>query len=387
MSTLLSLRDAPASACRDFLGAARRGPAATVVAAQAAQAEIVKSWFEFKNPTPTIREEALILGPDLASAPVSAPNSPMVLGFEGISQYQTAAAGRNFIPPDTMGAVGTTQFVQLLNGGFAVYDKANGTQLGFKTYTAFWAAAGGQQTNGDPRVMFNAAIQPLDWRCPFGAGRQGHPDRGFRPPTMPWAPGSRRCSPVTTRAACSGRSPITRRWRWIAMRPTSAPTISAGATAAGVQSWRGTTLNVLPIADLFDAGGPSVGGLKTFESYYNTPGQATSFAGFAIQGVNSNDASTTTGHIVTVSATDYGIQRYDILGAGTATPTRTAITNIATGSYTGLCGVHLTAPPASPASRAPVRPEWACATSMRWMTASVPAPTRSTAASTPFRPS
>lgn len=83
--------------------------------------------------------------------------------------------------------------------------------------------------------------------------------------------------------------------------------------------------------------GPSATNRKVFQDFFNTPGQTSTFAGFAIQGVNSSTA-TSTGKIVTVSATDYGIQRYDILNAGSGTDTRSAITNLATGSYTGLCG-------------------------------------------------
>jgi hypothetical protein len=114
----------------------------------------------------------------------------------------------------------------------------------------------------------------------------------------------------------------------------------AASTAAGPQTFRGTTLNVIPLADIFAAGGPDATNRVKFQNFFNTAGQPNSFAGFAIQGVN-NDASTGTGHIFTVSATDYGVQRYDILNAGTGMDTRTAITDLATGSYTGLCGGNI----------------------------------------------
>lgn len=310
-----------------------------MVAASSAQGQ-VKSWFEFKNPNKTIQEDPFIAGPDLASAPISAPSTGLVLGFEGISQYQNAANGRNFIPPDTMGAVGTTQFVELLNGGFAVYSKATGAQLQYMTDTAFWAAAGGQQTNGDPRIMFNANMNR--WvALSFGAatGASTIPNLQLAVSDTDNALGGWNSTVFT---AYNGAG----LFRPIADYPTMAMDANAlyigtnnfaGSTAAGGQSWRGTTLNVIPLADIFASGGPSTANLKQFNNYYNTPGQTTSFAGFAIQGVNSNEASTT-GNIFTVSATGYAVQRYDILNAGTAGASMTAVQDLAAGSYTGLCG-------------------------------------------------
>ena len=65
-------------------------------------------------------------------------SSPHVgIGFEGISQYDVAAVARNFIPPDTMGAVGTTQYMNFANGGVAVYDKATGARTSFVSDLTF----------------------------------------------------------------------------------------------------------------------------------------------------------------------------------------------------------------------------------------------------------
>ena len=52
----------------------------------------------------------------LLSATTGAKAASVVLGFEGISQYDVAAFGRNFIPPDTMGAVGQTRVVAVMVG-------------------------------------------------------------------------------------------------------------------------------------------------------------------------------------------------------------------------------------------------------------------------------
>lgn len=315
-----------------------RGTAmAVLLAGTAASAAepTMKSWFEFKNATPTIREAPLMEGPVVFSPPQFSSGAPVVAAFEGISQFQAAAFGRGFIPPDTMGAVGTTQYVQLINGGFAVYSKSSGAQLVVKSDNDFWTAAGGQVTGGDPRVMFNKNMNR--WvALGFAANAK---DIQIAVSDSDDALGTWKS------VAFEGYSQAGL-FRPIADYPTMAMDRNAlyigtnnfaGSTAAGAQSFRGTTLNVIPLSSLFDAGGPSVTGAAKFQNFFNTPGQASSFAGFAIQGVNSNENSTT-GNVFTVSATDYAVQRYDVLNAGTAGATRTAITDLALGSYTGLCG-------------------------------------------------
>ena len=70
-------------------------------------------------------------------SPTVTNTGPVKIGFDGISQYDVASVGRNFVPPDTIGAVGKTQFVQFVNGGYAVYNKADGTRAVFTSDTAF----------------------------------------------------------------------------------------------------------------------------------------------------------------------------------------------------------------------------------------------------------
>jgi hypothetical protein len=332
MSAISSVRGRRALA---FSGVA----AGLLFSATAVEAQ-VKPWFEFKNPTPTIRDESpfpgeIVTGNGSPSAPVFSTTAPVVLGFEGISQYQSAALGRNFIPPDTMGAVGTTQYVEILNGAFAVYNKSTGAQLALTTDNAFWTSNGGQPTGGDPRVMFNA--QYNRWiAIAFGNNAKdiqiavSDTDNALGP----WK---------TTVFEGYNRAGL---FNPIADYPTLAMDRNAiyigtnnfaASTNGGTQSFRGTTLNVIPIADIFSAGNPTAANRTVFQDFFNTPGQTSSFAGFSIQGVNSNEV-TTTGNIVTVSATDYGIQRYDITNAGTAAAARTAVVDLALNSYTGNCG-------------------------------------------------
>src|SRR6266404_3689471 len=63
---------------------------------------------------------------------LAAPAAPAPLGtFEGQSSVDSgggSAAGCLCLPPDTNGAVGPTQYVQMVNSVFSVYDKA-GTRL------------------------------------------------------------------------------------------------------------------------------------------------------------------------------------------------------------------------------------------------------------------
>jgi hypothetical protein len=73
-----------------------------------------------------------------------------------------------FIPPDTDGAIGPNNFVELVNGAFAVYDKATGALAAPRvSMTTFWQDAGitglsnnpgtpGAVGTTDPRILYDA---------------------------------------------------------------------------------------------------------------------------------------------------------------------------------------------------------------------------------------
>src|SRR5205085_7947231 len=65
----------------------------------------------------------------------------------------------NSAPPDTNGAVGTTQYVQMVNSSYAVFSKSTGALVaGPFASNSLWAGfGGGCQTNddGDGVVMFD----------------------------------------------------------------------------------------------------------------------------------------------------------------------------------------------------------------------------------------
>ena len=124
-----------------------------------AENDIKEEYLEFEHAENIIAQDPFSDYNGAASPIIGAPGGSVVLGFEGVSQYDVAGFGRNFIPPDTMGAVGATQYMVTTNGGYGIFDKATGARQSVVSDVAFWAAAGQTGTNGDSRVMYNAQAQ------------------------------------------------------------------------------------------------------------------------------------------------------------------------------------------------------------------------------------
>ncbi len=85
------------------------------------------------------------------------PNIPSpILNFSGIP---FPGVGCNCAPPDTNGAVGQTQYVQMVNEGIQVFNKATGASvLGPVGISTFWAGMGGAcelNGSGDPVVLYD----------------------------------------------------------------------------------------------------------------------------------------------------------------------------------------------------------------------------------------
>jgi hypothetical protein len=80
------------------------------------------------------------------------------LNFAGVGQGDYGFSDQ-YAPPDTVGAVGATQYVQWVNTYFAVFDKATGALVGsLKPGNSPWVGfGGGCQTNndGDPIVQYD----------------------------------------------------------------------------------------------------------------------------------------------------------------------------------------------------------------------------------------
>ncbi len=106
---------------------------------------------------------------DPVAAPLAGPLSGVTTGlnFDG----QSAQDNRNlfgfaFVPPDTDGAVGASQFVQMVNVTLAVYDKSTGAlQMGPAAIHTLWTGFGGLcefgggtptfADGGDPVVLYD----------------------------------------------------------------------------------------------------------------------------------------------------------------------------------------------------------------------------------------
>lgn len=250
---------------------------------------------------------------------------PPVLSFMGISQVDVRALHGNFsaIPPDTMGAVGKTQFMETSNGAYAVYDKKTGARTKLIGDGNFWAAAGlpasypSGLANGDSRVLFDTKSQ--------------------RWVVMSFGP-----SLEQIQIAVSKTSDATGPWQGtiftgfsdghgtgVADYPTLAidnKAVYIGTNdytqtsgACGSYSLCGTTLNVINRNDLFGPGAPTTASLKQF----NTP-LFSDETGFAIQGVNQAQGSNDSGKVVAIGILNYGPVRYDINNPGTPGATRTA---------------------------------------------------------------
>ena len=254
------------------------------------------------------------------------------IGFEGISQYDVASVARNFIPPDTIGAAGRTQYVEFTNGGFAVYDKATGNRSTFTSDTAFWQAAGRAGIpSGDQRVIYNAKANR--WiAISFGSNTK---DLHVAVSTSANALGSWKSTTF------EGFAPLATGARTLADYPTLAMDNNAvyigtndfgAATVGGATNFRGTTLNVIPLASILAKAGPTVTGNVQFKTAY-TGGPGDDYTrGFAIQGVNSNESTDGIGHIIAASINDYGLTRYDVLNAGTAGAVRTVTASTTIGT-------------------------------------------------------
>jgi hypothetical protein len=104
-----------------------------------------------------------------------APNVPSpILNFDGIP---FPGVGCNCAPPDTNGAVGKTQYVQIVNEAYQVFDKATGNSvLGPNSIASVWTGFGGvceTSGNGDPVMLYDHLADR--WVISQFAGASGGP--------------------------------------------------------------------------------------------------------------------------------------------------------------------------------------------------------------------
>ncbi len=109
------------------------------------------------SPDPVIQNRHLDGRSTLNTLSPLAPNVPAaIMNFDGIP---FPGVGCNCAPPDTNGAIGRTQYVQIVNEGYQVFDKATGAALLPATaISAIWSGFGGAcETggSGDPVVLYD----------------------------------------------------------------------------------------------------------------------------------------------------------------------------------------------------------------------------------------
>ena len=249
------------------------------------------------------------------------PTARVVRSFEGISQYDVASYARNFIPPDTMGAVGRSQYTEFVNGGFAVFGK-DGTVTKATSDVAFWNAAGQSSANGDTRVMYDKS-----------AGR--------------WIALSFAASVANIQIAVSDTDNAAGTWKstvftGFAGGTADYPTLALDDNAVYIGtnnfnssgSFRGTTLNVIPLSSLVNGGAPTTAGLKQFVTPYS-PVTGGADGGYAIQGVNQS-GNGTNGKVAAVSLFTAALATWDITNAGT--PTADRVNGLYVGGTAGYDG-------------------------------------------------
>lgn len=71
----------------------------------------------------------------------------------------TLGVDSDLTPADCNGAPGLAHYVEMINGRFSVYLKADASLVQTKATVDFWAAAGLSLTGVDPRLVFDASVQ------------------------------------------------------------------------------------------------------------------------------------------------------------------------------------------------------------------------------------
>lgn len=258
---------------------------------------------------------ALIALCAVSVAPIANATVLTVRGFEGTSQLDNCALGQCFRPPDTMGAVGTTQFLETSNGSVTVYDKASGAVLSRVSMDTFWTAAGQSTAGGDQRVLFDHYTNR--WIA-IGFGATGNVIN----------------IGVSTSADALGA--------WKSTAITALPSGTADYPTLGMDSkgvyigtnnftpgFSGTNLFVIPKSSLFGGVAPTTTDMSTF----NTPLVAGD-KGFAIQAAVKWDGNATNTASVIADSRDLNAQVfYKISGVDGPGATQGATTVIAGSAY------------------------------------------------------
>jgi len=111
------------------------------------------------NPTILRHAKNYLVLAVLALALPLAPAQTIIQNFAGLNSSDVSALGSGGTPPDTMGAAGNNQFVEFINGGFAIYSKS-GVRQSLILDETFWLNAGISSATmsaglSDPRIIYD----------------------------------------------------------------------------------------------------------------------------------------------------------------------------------------------------------------------------------------
>jgi hypothetical protein len=238
-------------------------------------------------------------------------------GFEGTSQKDNLALGGVSLLPGTMGAVGTTQFMETNNDSIAYYDKLSGSLLDRERTRDFWRRMGLSASGGNQRILFDHYSQrwiASGFCNTFNEVCIGVSDTANALGT--WK---------GTKITAFGSTNV------IADYPTLS--VSQSSVVIGTSNFSpsltGTSLFTIPKADLF-GGAPTVANMTRFDAPSSGADR-----GFVIQGVTNWTGENANSHNVLAGSRDqFDVFGYRLNGTNTAGATQGAVVELNTAPYT-----------------------------------------------------
>ena len=230
----------------------------------------------------------------LLCAGTAAQAQTIIHNFAGLGLAETSVLnGFRYAPPDTNGAIGINNFVEFINGGYAVYDR-NGARSAFTTDSQFWRNA------GVSAALVNQGLS--DTRVKYDPGSQR------------WFAAEITTSSVSNSVllAVSKTSNPLDGWNSTSYNVAGGstfndyPTLNIDANAVYIGSndftsssggFKGVTLSSIPKSSLLGVA-PTTAGIATFT-------QANSAMGFTPQGITNYGTGYTGSKVIAVSATAF----------------------------------------------------------------------------------
>ena len=304
------------------------------MASSAMAQEVKEAYAEFEGGPLWLPDGGLVgtvrPGPTLSQIltnPTPLAGATVNLSFKGVSQFDLRnILGGSYIPPDTHGAIGASQYMETTNGVYGIYDKSTGALQSMQSAATFWTAAGATGgLNGDARIMYDSVSQK--WiALQFGASVA---DIQIAVSTTSSATGAWKSTKFTGFAGGTADYPT--------LAIDSAGVYIGTNNFNSSNAYSGTTLNIISRADLFGAT-PTAANVVQFVTPYSASSSTNVDRGYAIQGVNSKGA--TSGRIIAAAALSSTgpnagneVIRYNIANPGTAGATQGAVSIVGITNY------------------------------------------------------